>query len=1043
MVAMTLGLDLGTNSIGWALLEHDESNLPKRIIGCGARVFQEAVEAKTRAPKNATRRAARSLRRTLARRKMRRNALISLLTTANLLPRDEASRNALLSGGGANDPYALRKRALDEKLSLHEMGRVLYHLCRRRGFKSNRKAQLAAVLTQYPAIQEILRQEEAAEAQAAEARFRKRAERALASGKPPPSATSSAEDDEGIIKAAISQLRKDMSAAGSRTLGEYLAGLPKKRNVHTDRAMYEEEFEAIWKVQSAHRPVELNDSLKARAFRTIFFQRPLKTQKFLVGRCPHEPTRKRAPKALLDSQRFRLLQDINHLTVKNPVTRVDRPLDQGERLKLYAALQVQETMTWGGVRKLLGLHSGEKFNLELGGKEKLIGNRVEVALSKALPEIWPQMPDHAPVIPGAPQSKTKENLLIDLLTIDRKDALIKRALEHWGFTPEQAYRLAVTELEPGYLNLSVKAIRKLLPHLRAGLNYHDACQKADYLREDQKPKGALNTLPEPQQMRNPVVQKALYEARKVINAIVRRWGKPTVVRVELARDMKLNRLQREALKRQNRANEKLNETARQALTARGIGQPTRDDLIKYRLWVECEGVCPYTGQAIGIDMLFTPAVDVEHVIPYSLCLDDSYMNKTLCIATENRQIKRQQTPYDAYSGNVDRYREILTRLSHMPLMPAAKARKFEIKEVDTDDFISRQLNDTRYISVEVKNYLKKLGCEVEVSKGSATAMVRHVWGLNRILSPDAKNNKNRADHRHHAIDAAVIAVTNRHLFQLMSRAAKADSSHAVGRLNIPKPWASFGVELSDAISEVAVSHAPSRKISGALLEDTAYGYSEKDKCFAYRKPLSSLKTAAEIEKIRDQRVRALVQERLADCKGDFKRAFGDPSNPVLHADGKTPIRSVRLAVTFDPKSVYGVRRADGVAYKFFKYGNNHHVEIIENVKTGKRKGIYVTALAAARRARSENRPIVGRDQDEGWRFVMSLAVNDLVEVLEGDISQLYRVQKLSGVNDAITLRLATAATLENDGEQINKTSNTLRGRKVMVDPLGAIRPCND
>jgi len=148
------------------------------------------------------------------------------------------------------------------------------------------------------------------------------------------------------------------------------------------------------------------------------------------GKCQFEHSRKRAAKALLEAQRFRILQDINNLTVRNPETRIDRVLNREERDKLLGKLDQQGTMTWGKVRQLLDLHSGEKFNLEEGGKDKLVGNRTEIAMRKALSDTWDSF-----------SSEAKRLLLIDLLTIDRKDAFINRARSHWKFSAEQAYRL--------------------------------------------------------------------------------------------------------------------------------------------------------------------------------------------------------------------------------------------------------------------------------------------------------------------------------------------------------------------------------------------------------------------------------------------------------------------------------------------------------------------------------------------------------------------------------------------------------------------------
>ncbi|MDE2216277.1 MAG: type II CRISPR RNA-guided endonuclease Cas9 [Planctomycetota bacterium] len=1002
----TLGLDIGTNSIGWAVIGCDADQKQVGLIGCGVRIFQESVDAKTKTPKNQARRAARSARRLVSRRKMRRNKILNILLQNKLLPEDAIEREKLFADNKLYDPYELRRRALDDKLKSYEFGRVLYHLSQRRGFQSNRKA-------------------------------------------------SSKED--GDVKKDITSLRQKMLDSKSRTLGEYLASQSVKRNRYTDRTMYQEEFEQIWQSQQKHYPDLLNPAFKVAIHNAIFFQRPLKIQKYLVGKCTFEPGRKRASRALLEYQRFRMLQDLNHLTIKNPITREYRPLANDERENLLRLLEKQKTLSWGAARKKLGLHEGEVFNLEEGKKKELTGNRTSYALRSILGKQWVEM------------TQEKQNdLVTDMLTIDNEQGFLNRMKSQWGFDNDTAEKLAKTELEQGYARLSRKAMCKILPYLEDGLSYflasfaaYDPCspdKKASIIRlvkdgvEFDKacktvgydklanPK-LTDELGEPPYLRNPVVEKAMYETRKLINAIIRQYGKPATIRIEMARDMKLTKRQKDELQKRQNDNKRANEKAEKILQDEfGIQNPTREDIQKYNMWLECKMICPYTGEKISREMLFSSEVDVEHILPYSSSLDDSYMNKTLCIAAENRAVKQNKTPYEAYHADTEKYLKILQQVKPLPW---PKRKKFEQKEIDTDKCVTRQLNDTRYICVEVKKYLQQLGIGVEVSKGEATAALRHRWNLNRILARDGIIEKNREDHRHHAVDAVIIALTSRALFQkLSSLSAQSDVALSERGFHLDKPWPSFYEDVDEKIKNIIVSHAPSRKISGALHEETAYGYSEHEKCFVYRKPLSSL-TVNEVEKIRDKKIKELAEERLAQSDGNLKKAFGDVNNPLLHVDGKTPIKTVRLVINLNPSIVYGVKNHDGSAYKFFKYGNNHHVEIIENIKTGNRNGIFVTALEAAKRARRDKTTIVQRDHGAEWRFIMSLAINDFVEIEQNGQKIYYRVQILDGSNKRITFRLHLAATLNEKNTQFVGYPNSLRCSKVTIDHLGNIYPCND
>lgn len=1070
----TLGLDLGTNSIGWALVRDDGDGAGGAMEGCGVRIFEEAVDAKTGAPKNQARRGARLARRVSQRRARRRALLRKHLVNAGLLPVELADGSGLERRlNELGDPYALRKRALDERLEPHEVGRVLLHLCARRGFQSNRKTRWGALLGDPDAkdlIDDMEREERERKADAGRSARAKEEEK-----------------EQGKVIAELADLWNTMKAAGARTLGEYLADLPaveRKRARHTDRQMLEEEFGEVWAAQAERHPM-LTQELRESLFKTIFHQRPLKLRGGRIGMCSFEPLRPRAAKARLESQRFRLLQDVNHLDAAgickddyslacerrkalHPVMQAQLPPCGScdsclKRKSLADALETQGSMTWGGIRKLFGFPRNVKFNLEEGSKEKgLTGNRTAARLRGLIPDRWSAMDDGE-----------RKRLVEDLLTIENKRALFHRLWEKRGFEKETALRLAVAEFEEGYASHSLKAINRMLPYLERGMIYSDARRVAGYGYETPDAGDAELLGKPPANLRNPVVERALHELRRVVNAVIRRHGKPDVIRVELARDLKMTSKDKANFERQQRENRQMNEEAKAELAKIGIAQPSRDDQLKYRLWRECNGECPYTGKTISIHELFSGDVDVEHIIPYSRCLDDSFLNKTLCMAMENRQVKRNKTPWEAYHGDSVRWEEVLQRVRGWPDGKSKRAgkssrdrklAKFTQEQVDAlDDFVSRQLNDTGYISRASLAYLKTLGADVQVSKGRATAMLRRFWGLNRILagdSPDAAAvaEKNRADHRHHALDAAVIAVTDRSLYQHLARvAARNEASGLDPILKGPAPdlpWGRFPRDVEDALSGVVVSHAPLRKISGALHEDTAYGLREARTdgtlVVHYRKRLEDL-TDAMADKIVDPALRAAVKERI-ERAGGIKSAFADlrerplrhPTNPV----GR-PVRRVRIQENKSAEQLFAVesqRTRSGAPFKYHAYGNNHHVEIFRNPETGKIEARFVTMMEAAARARRRKEPIVDREW-EGREFLMSLAINDMVELDEGGVENLYRVQMLDAANRRLVFRHHRASTLDNKSEGIQASINVLiekrNARKVNVSPIGERREARD
>ena len=982
---LTLGLDLGPNSIGWALVEENDSG-PKSLEAIGVRIFQEMVERKNKTPKNHKRRDARQARRQRSRRKMRRDTLQNELARCGLLPESSEEREELFH---STDPYKIRKRGLDDALSPHKLGRAIFHLNQRRGFLSNRKVRDSG----------------------------------------------DKKKEDGIVKQKIGELKRKIEESGSRTLGEFLADQPKKRNHRTDRNMYEDEFDLLWKKQAEFGPELLTDALRARIRKILFFQRPLKLQKFLVGRCTFEPHKKRCPWCRPEAQWFRALQDVNHLEAKDPETGGYRSLEEREREIIKEQLREKKTLAWNGVRKALGFHSGETFNIEDGGKKNLIGARTLVDVRKILTKkTWEAM-----------SRSERDEFLEDLFSIHKEETLLNRLEKRWELSREQVDALLNTEFQPGYASLSLRAIRRITPYLENGLNYHDACRAAGYRHDYEKEIDAKDALPPAPNLRNPIVQKAINEVRKVVNAIVREYGKPARIRVELARDMKLGQKQKARLNAQNKKNRGLNEEARKLMAEVGVFD-NGENRLRYRLWKEQKGVCPYTGKSIGAREIFSPEYEVDHILPYSRTLDDSYMNKVLSLASANRD-KGDATPQEKWGGNTERFDQMRQRVSSMKDMLYSKRRRFDQKELELDEFISRQLNDTRYISREVKDYLKVLGADMQITTGQATAALRRSWGLNAILAVDSDMEKNRADHSHHAIDALVVALTNRKLFYSISLLS-AEVREILGKRRFPlgDPWPGFMNEVREKVRAIVVSHQPLRKISGAFHKETAYGRisHEGREVFVRRVPLESL-TAKQVEKIVDRRIRELVQERLGTHGGNAKTAFTKHLyiEHTRKGAGRTLIKAARVAANLTADGLFGVKReGEDAPFKYYELGNNHHMEIIENTETGKREGRVVSAMEAARRARRAQTPIVRRDHGEEWRFVMSLSINDLVRLDAPENGcDIYRVQKMT--DGKITLRTHTSALTEDNSTRLIKTPNTLRGRKVSVDPLGKLETAHD
>lgn len=1018
-MSMTLGLDVGTNSLGWALIDEGEDGAAGAIRAAGVRVFQEAVEPKSgnqRTPKNHKRRQSRLMRRQIRRRRQRRRALFALLRDHGLLPDDVSAQLDLLTDDDRHNPYRLRALGVHERLEPWEFGRVLYHLNHRRGFKSNRHTRLGTLAAE-PEVGPLILADEQRDLARARARQRK-----APAGGPSP-----ADEDESELLVEIGALWQTLRNKGW-TLGEYLYQAPVRRGLHTDRAMYEEEFERLWRTQQIFHPDLLTEDLHAAVHAVLFTQRPLVKPE--AGRCALEPTRRRAPKALLEFQRFRLLQAVNHLEVLEAGA-LPRPLGGEERDRLLDALADRQregatTLTWAAVRKLLKLSARAHFNLETSLPNGLPTNRTAMQVQEAAPVWWASTGEEA-----------HRALVTDLLTIGDRRALYRRLRgPAWGFSLDEAYRLATVELEVGYAQWSRKVLVKTLPGLERGLNLHDALQAAGYQRPDQRPATQADALPLPPDLHNPTVNRALTQVRRVVNAILRTYGRPDTIRVELARDVKLSKKDRDRVQKQQRANARVNAQAREQFLALMGREPRASDVLKYRLWQEAGQMCLYTGRPIALTQLWSPNVETEHIVPYSRSLDDSYMNKTVSLAAFNAR-KGQRTPHETFEADPDQYAEFRARLQHAKNVPPAKVKRFLMTDVP-EDFVNRQLSDTRFIAKETVAYLGVLGIPVDVTRGGATAALRHSWGLNHILNP-VGGIKTREDHRHHAVDAMVVALTSRRVFHRLALSSRA-TGRAPGEpgFQIDPPWPTLFEDARQAVAAIVVSHEVRHKIAGAFHNETAYGPRQAPGEFAYRRPLSAFVKPSAVAAIIDPVVRSLVEQRLMTHQGPGS-AFGPQSAPLLHKDGRTVIKTVRVRKIMKPGTYYTQRDPDGRPLKVYAYDSNHHVEILE--RDAKRVGVFVTTMEAARRAVHHEAvvqrvgPWVSATQtyDTSWTFVMALHVNDTVRLDTG----LYRVQKLDASNNRLILRHVNDTRSEHDGA-VSKTPDALRDPAVTVDVLGRV-----
>ena len=310
-------------------------------------------------------------------------------------------------------------------------------------------------------------------------------------------------------------------------------------------------------------------------------------------------------------------------------------------------------------------------------------------------------------------------------------------------------------------------------------------------------------------------------------------------------------------------------------------RPTTSEVLRYKCWLEQKYRSPYTGEMIPLGKLFTPAYEIEHVIPQSRYFDDSFSNKVICEAEVNK-LKGNLLGYEFIKEkhgqivqlSIGRTVKIQTVEAYEQFVKDNYSRNpVKMKKLLMDDipeqFIARQLNDSRYISKLVKSLLsnivreedeqEELSKNVIVCTGSVTDRLKKDWGINdvwnkiilprflrlneltgttRFTSVNADNkvipamplelqkgfNKKRIDHRHHAMDAIVIACATRNIVNYLnnesaSKGAKI-SRYDLQRLLcdkqkmddkgnyrwlIKKPWDTFTQDVYVALQDIIVS----------------------------------------------------------------------------------------------------------------------------------------------------------------------------------------------------------------------------------------------
>jgi CRISPR-associated endonuclease Csn1 len=1044
------GFDLGVGSVGWCVTRQFPApdGPPPSLVDMGVRVFPAGSEGDYRSGREESRaterRLARSMRNQRHERRRRLGQLARELQGIGLLPLGRtalpAERDLFFKTLDATLRPAAKASRVEhqtwlhrlfangikgERLAPHALGRVLYHAAQLRGFQSNARER-------------------------AKAKEDKKA---------------------GAVYSGIRGLRAKVESAGETHLVGYFAKLDPEadeqriRGRYTAREDRRADVAALFEAQRSHHPVLAEVERRERLLSLIFQQRPLQDSSRFIGLCALDGVTTRSEMGLPSLQRLRILQRVNDLEVTPPDgERMPRPLTPEERARLRDYLLEHDDITFTQLRKLLGFPAKRarpkgsearepfhEFNFEREDPEsRIVGDRTHGAVAPVLGEAW-----------ACRLLQEKDALVADWLGAESEEAAQRILVERHQLAPEQAAALVEVAVETARGRFCAASARLLCERLDTtdtapvrlatalgslrkdkGLTATASERGADFLPPYLPTHAGVESFCDsPHALRNPSILRVLRELRLVVNALIRKHGKPDRIRLEFARELKNPARKRQEIDRKQKARAAERERARKFLVEGNhrpsVAAVTSSDIEKWLLGEECAWHCPYSGEPISPNRVFGPGSDVqvEHIIPRALSLDNSFANKTLAVADWNSR-KARRSPHAAFSGAAD-WPDMLVRVSGF-VGPGARGKlaRFQWDDVELQrrygGFTARHLQETAWAARLAKEYLAVLfGADatdavdatgtrrIETISGVATGLFRQAWGCSEALlhsptlpklPPDAAErprtgaaDKLRADHRHHAIDALVVALTSPGSVAALSSALAREEDLRDFRL--PQPSPDFAAQVRSALERIVVSHRVNRRASGALHKATYYQAPRNDGQRFQRVALEAIKDAEKLDLIVDARIRSAVLAAWAkrgDFRGDPSRWFGASENLPRLPTGAT-IKRVTLPI--DKKTTVAIGPADDPKRQLHvATSGNFCIVVVESPpKNAKGKARWefrpVTLFEAARRI------MAGLDSDTGGKPVSP------AQMLSGDAALM------PGEKVVCTLRSSEAVRLRKGDRQ--------------------------
>ncbi|MCY4148142.1 MAG: type II CRISPR RNA-guided endonuclease Cas9 [Gammaproteobacteria bacterium] len=1105
----TLGLDVGIASVGWAILGED------RIINLGVRAFNKAETDKEGKPLNEARRTARLTRRRLSRRASRLKKLRQLFKEEGINLAPEASSSCAtgdkhqvegwlqkhpLFQSHRQSPWILRVEGLGRKLEDSEWANVIFHICKYRGFHWVSRAEQ------------------------------------LKEG-----AVNNSEG--GKVKQGLSETERLMSESGAKTIAEMvLRKFPEsQRNKQGDyskslsRRLLAKELSELFRHQrkmgNKHAGEEFELMILGPGDKKtgILWEQepPISGEDLLdmLGHCTFEKHEKRAPKASFSAERHVWLTKLNNLRII--VHGESRRLTNAERNGvLHMPYQKKGKLTYKQLKTELIKKPGIDDDFRFSGLryEQDKNPNPETATFIELngwQEIRKVLEDHNLAVEWQEISQDAlmkgESLLLDdiawCLSVYKEDDETTNELNNLDLpNKEKMIEALLTIRFDKFSNLSFKALRKILPGMASGLRYDQACERVGYhhnlMDHDQKQKllpslykgrdSKRNTMIWNDDLdipRNPVVLRAINQARKVINAIVRLYGSPSAVHIELARDLMRPLNERQKIQREQEKYRDQKQQSREHFEDTHDRKPSGIELEKWLLYKEQNGKCVYSLKPLDLDRVINDEnyVQIDHVLPYSRSYYNSKSNRVLALTEENQK-KLNRTPYEYLKDQGGRWRDFQAYVEGNKLFRQAKRncllrRNFD--EEEAEGFRERNLNDTRYIARFLKSYIEKylqlsedqLGKSQHcvVLSGQLTSFLRARWGL----------VKNRGENdRHHALDAVVIAACNHSMIKRLadySRGKELKYAHSgfvdptTGEVvspqayaqieeHFPLPWEHFREELIsrlyindseelrakmrsfgnhtdgelERMKPLFVSRAPNRRGSGAMHKETIYSRSKEagGSCAATQKiPLSRLKLSdldSLVDPHRNKKLYEAIRERLEEYDGKADKAFS--SENTLRKPSKNGEGPVVRTVTKRIDKFSGIQIRGGLA-------ENDSMPRLDIFTKGKK--FYLVPVYNHQRGKDlPDKAIVAHKNEQDWikidksfEFLFSLHHNDFIEV---KTKKEVKAGYYSGCDRASgTIKLKVHDRDKNvgkNGEYRVGARTLLSFRKFHVDELGNIYP---